>query len=38
MLIMLQLCHEAFEDIAKTAAMTTTENGGKSRSPHCSVM
>lgn len=29
---------EVFEDIAKTAAMTTTEKGGRSEGTSCSVM
>lgn len=33
-----ELCREAFEDIAKTAAMTTTESGGKSAGTQCRVM
>lgn len=33
-----ELCREVFEDIAKTAAMTTTEKGGKSRGTECRVM
>jgi hypothetical protein len=34
----LQLCHEAFEDIARTACKTTTAKGGKSEAHYCSVM
>jgi len=33
-----ELCKEVFEDIVKTAAMTTTEEGGKTAPPPCSVM
>ncbi|KAK4569409.1 hypothetical protein LTR86_003172 [Recurvomyces mirabilis] len=33
-----ELCREVFEDIAKTAAMTTTSNGGKTQGTECSVM
>jgi len=33
-----ELCKEVFEDIAKTAAMTTTEQGGKSQPPPCTIM
>ena len=33
-----ELCREVFEDIAKTAAMTTTEQGGKSQPPPCVIM
>jgi len=33
-----ELCREVFEDIAKTAAMTTTEKGGKSQGADCRVM
>ncbi|KAK5715871.1 hypothetical protein LTR15_009696 [Elasticomyces elasticus] len=33
-----ELCREVFEDIAKTAAMTTTEGGGKTRGTECAVM
>lgn len=33
-----ELCNEVFEDIAKTAAMTTTEQGGKSEPPPCAIM
>lgn len=33
-----ELCKQVFEDIAKTAAMTTTEQGGKSEPPPCTVM
>ncbi|WPG99982.1 putative transforming protein rho [Acrodontium crateriforme] len=33
-----ELCHEVFEDIAKTAAMTTTERGGKTDGTNCSIM
>ena len=33
-----ELCREAFEDLAKTAAMTTTAKGGKSEPTNCSVM
>ncbi|TKA29938.1 hypothetical protein B0A54_15064 [Friedmanniomyces endolithicus] len=32
------LCREVFEDIAKTAAMTTTDSGGKTRGMECAVM
>jgi Ras family protein A len=37
-LIISQLCREVFEDIAKTAAMTTTSRGGRADEPPCSVM
>ena len=33
-----ELCREVFEDLAKTAAMTTTEKGGKSEPTSCAVM
>lgn len=33
-----ELCREVFEDLAKTAAMTTTEKGGKSAGAECAVM
>ncbi|KAK1064503.1 hypothetical protein LTR12_007043 [Friedmanniomyces endolithicus] len=33
-----ELCREVFEDIAKTAAMTTTEGGGKTRGMECVIM
>ncbi|KAG8629196.1 hypothetical protein KVT40_003061 [Elsinoe batatas] len=33
-----ELCDLVFEDIAKTAAATTTEEGGRSQGPACSVM
>ena len=33
-----QLCREVFEDIAKTAAMTTTARGGQTDGPACKVM
>ncbi|KAK0309237.1 hypothetical protein LTR01_004344 [Friedmanniomyces endolithicus] len=33
-----ELCREVFEDIAKTAAMTTTDSGGKTRGMECAVM
>lgn len=33
-----ELCKEVFEDIVKTAAMTTTADGGKTAPPACSVM
>ncbi|KAK3704894.1 hypothetical protein LTR37_013585 [Vermiconidia calcicola] len=33
-----ELCNEVFEDIAKTAAMTTTSKGGKTEGTNCSVM
>jgi len=33
-----ELCKEVFEDIAKTAALTTTAEGGKSAPPPCVVM
>lgn len=33
-----ELCKEVFEDVAKTAAMTTTEKGGKSEPPPCTIM
>lgn len=32
-----ELCREVLEDIAKTAAKTTTEKGGRSDAP-CSIM
>ena len=34
----LQLCHEAFEDLARTACKTTTAKGGKSDAHYCSIM
>lgn len=37
-LTMTKLCREVFEDIAKTAAMTTTAKGGQSDGTPCSVM
>lgn len=33
-----ELCREVFEDIARTAALTTTANGGKSEPPACRLM
>lgn len=33
-----ELCKEVFEDVAKTAAMTTTASGGKSEGTACIVM
>lgn len=34
-----ELCREVFEDLAKTAALTTTEEGGgRSEPPACTVM
>lgn len=33
-----ELCREVFEDLAKTAAKTTTAKGGKSEPTSCSVM
>jgi GTPase SAR1 family protein len=33
-----ELCQEVLEDISKMAAMSTTENGGKSEGPACEVM
>ncbi|EMD00403.1 hypothetical protein BAUCODRAFT_152905 [Baudoinia panamericana UAMH 10762] len=33
-----ELCNEAFEDIARTAAKTTTEKGGKSDGTQCVAM
>ncbi|KXL51323.1 hypothetical protein M433DRAFT_140772 [Acidomyces richmondensis BFW] len=33
-----ELCREVFEDIAKTAVMTTTEMGGKSAGTQCRIM
>lgn len=33
-----ELCRETFEDIVKTAALTTTEGGGKSEGTACAVM
>ncbi|KAK4543246.1 hypothetical protein LTR36_005796 [Oleoguttula mirabilis] len=33
-----ELCREVFEDIAKTAALTTTEKGGKTPGTDCAVM
>jgi Ras homolog gene family, member A len=32
-----ELMHEAFEDIARVAALTTTEKGGQTEDPACSV-
>ena len=34
----MKLCREVFEDIAKTAAMTTTAKGGQTEGTPCSVM
>ncbi|PNS14969.1 GTP-binding protein rhoA [Sphaceloma murrayae] len=33
-----ELCELVFEDIAKTAAATTTEQGGRSEGPACALM
>ena len=33
-----ELMHEVFEDIARVAALTTTDEGGLSQGPTCSVM
>lgn len=33
-----ELMHEVFEDIAKVAALTTTEKGGQSQGSTCGVM
>ncbi|TKA34238.1 hypothetical protein B0A50_00218 [Salinomyces thailandicus] len=33
-----ELCREVFEDIARTAAMTTTERGGRTQGTSCAVM
>ena len=33
-----ELCREVFEDIAKSAAMTTSVEGGKSAPPACGIM
>ncbi|KAL1582469.1 hypothetical protein WHR41_08850 [Cladosporium halotolerans] len=33
-----ELCREVFEDIAKTAAMTTTSRSGRSEEPSCTIM
>lgn len=33
-----ELCAEVFEDIARVAAMTTTEQGGRSKGTMCGVM
>ncbi|KAF2238376.1 Rho protein [Viridothelium virens] len=33
-----ELCREVFEDLAKTAAMTTTAKGGKSEPTNCVLM
>jgi len=33
-----ELCREVFEDICKTAAMTTTAQGGRSEPPPCCIM
>ncbi|KAI9680408.1 MAG: hypothetical protein M1822_007166 [Bathelium mastoideum] len=33
-----ELCREVFEDLAKTAAMTTTAKGGKSEPTSCTMM
>ena len=33
-----ELCREVIEDISRTAARTTTENGAKSQGAYCSVM
>lgn len=37
-IIFTQLCRAVIEDIAKTAAMTTTSRGGRADEPACSVM
>ena len=37
-LTVIKLCREVFEDIAKTAAMTTTAKGGQTEGTPCSVM
>jgi Ras family protein A len=37
-LTMMKLCREVFEDIAKTAAMTTTAKGGQTDGTPCTVM
>jgi Ras homolog gene family, member A len=33
-----ELCREVFEDVARTACMTTTDKGGRSEGTPCSVM
>lgn len=33
-----ELCREVIEDISKTAALTTTEDGGKSKDASCTIM
>jgi Ras homolog gene family, member A len=33
-----ELCKQVLEDIARTAARTTTEKGAKSDAPSCSLM
>jgi len=33
-----ELCHLVFEDISRTAVMTTTERGGRSEGPWCEIM
>lgn len=37
-LMIIKLCREVFEDIAKTAAMTTTAKGGQTDGPACKIM
>lgn len=33
-----ELCKEVMEDVARTAALTTTAQGGKSEPPSCQLM
>lgn len=33
-----ELCSEVFEDVARTAALTTTADGGRSEPPSCQLM
>lgn len=33
-----ELCREVIEDISRTAALTTTEGGGKTQGPSCNMM
>lgn len=37
-LTIIKLCREVFEDIAKTAAMTTTARGGQTEGTTCNIM
>lgn len=33
-----ELCGEVFEDVARTAVLTTTEGGGRSKPPGCVIL